>query len=71
MPYRKEDLQALLPEVGDRLMKKPTMDKAAGMSDPPPLPCVVEYVHRDHMWYMVRFWKGYTECYKVPEIEKK
>ena len=71
MPYRKENLQALLPKVGDSLMKIPTMNKERGLKDPPPLPCKVEYVNRDHLWYQVRFNNGYTECYKVPELETK
>ena len=66
--YTKEDLQAMLPEVGDRLMRVPvvhSLDKTqqAGM----PRACTVVEVNRERLWYRVRFDRtGYCVCYKVP-----
>lgn len=69
----KEELQAFLPNVGDELMRKPTMcNTTLGLERPKPQPCIVEYVNREHLWYKVRFVEtGLTECYKYPEILTK
>lgn len=68
----KEATQALLPEVGDELMRTPNTEKSWGMSNPRPRKCVVEQVNRDHLWYRVRFPdSGLTECYKVPDFCEK
>lgn len=64
-----EDAQAMLPEAGDELLRIPTLHKSLGLTQSPLRPCVVEYVNREHLWYMVRFEDGYTECYKVPALE--
>lgn len=64
----KEATRALLPEVGDKLMRTPNAYKVWGLDNPRPRPCVVEEVNRDHLWYRVRFADtGFTECYKVPD----
>lgn len=65
--YTKEDVQAMLPKVGDRLMRVPPVHgtdriKQAGL----PQLCTVEDVHAEHLWYRVRFNKGYCACYKMP-----
>jgi len=65
--YTKETAKALLPKVGDQLIRKPEMHSSIGVADIHPMPCVVEYVNEEHLWYQVRFEAGYTQCYKVPE----
>lgn len=69
MILTKEEAQALLPEVGDMLMEIMTVAKVPGMDMPHAQPCVVEYVHREHLWYMVRFESGIRQCYTVPRIK--
>lgn len=65
----KDAVRALLPNVGDVLIKKPYVYNATiGLERPKPQRCVVEYVNRDHLWYKVRFEGGWTECYKAPEL---
>ena len=66
----KEALRALLPNVGDVLIRKPHLHKSLGIETPTPRPCVVEYVNRENLWYRVRFDNGTYECYKVPHIEE-
>lgn len=70
-PYSKEELQAMLPEVGDRLTRVPTYVKMGWeqQQSATPQPCVVEYVNTEHLWYTVRFETGRTESYKVPEVK--
>ena len=69
MAYTKEQVRAMLPQVGDKLIRRPVWSKHLGMSSlPPPLHCVVVYVNTEHMWYMVQFEAGYRQCYKVPEV---
>lgn len=58
-----EEARALLPRVGDRLMLVPTLHKKSQFAVAYPSPCVVEYVHREHLWYKVRFDAGFTECF--------
>lgn len=68
----KEATQVLLPEVGDKLMRTPNVHKAWGVENPYPRPCVVEEVHKEHLWYRVRYPDtGFTECYKVPDLFEK
>lgn len=65
----KETAQALLPEVGTRMVRIPNLHKSLGLTEMKPCACVVEYVNKEHLWYTVRFENGFTESYKVPEIE--
>jgi hypothetical protein len=67
--YTKKTARALLPKVGDRLMRRPEMSRSIGISDIPPRPCVVDYVNERHLWYRVRFETGFTQCYKVPAVK--
>lgn len=67
MLISKEDAQAMLPQVGDRLILAPTLHKGLGNTVAMPRPCVVEYVNREHLWFKVRFDLGFTECFRVPE----
>lgn len=62
----KEALQAMLPKVGDRLIRRPTMNNSLSFSVAPPLPCVVVYVNAERLWYLVQFERGYRQAYKVP-----
>lgn len=65
----KEEAQAMLPQVGDELILAPTLHKGLGRTLAMPRQCVVEYVNREHLWYMVRFDLGFSECFHVPEAE--
>lgn len=63
-----EDLRALLPRVGDKLKKAPTVvcpkELVQSME---PQECEVVEVSQRGLWYRVRFLSGATDCYKVPE----
>lgn len=64
----KKDVQNMLPKVGDKMRKKPTLLRAGGQAEERPAQdCVVVEVNREHLWYRVRFESGAHECYKVPE----
>lgn len=67
--YTPEEVRAMLPKVGDRLRKVPTMPKEQ-MESPGPMWCQVVYVNLAHLFYTVQFQeKGcrFRESYKVPE----
>ena len=65
-----EEAQAMLPQVGARLWKVPTLHKSLGMTESGLRPCVVTYVNREHLWFEVLFEDyGYAESYKVPELK--
>lgn len=69
MAYSVEALMRTMPQVGDRLKRKPHRMKNDGEFAPTsPRPCIVVYVNAPHLWYMVQFANGRRECYKVPEI---
>jgi len=61
----KEEVRALLPQVGDRRVEVPTIQRDKSYSRDP-RPCVVVYVNRRRLWYMVEFENGVRECYKLP-----
>lgn len=64
-----EEVRTMLPKVGDRMRKVPTMPKEQ-MESPGPMWCQVIYVNVPHLWYTVQFQeKGcrFRESYKVPE----
>lgn len=64
----KEDARALLPRVGDKLKKAPTVVQPRGLvQSMEPQDCEVVEVSQRGLWYRVRFLSGATECYKVPE----
>ena len=64
----KKDVQNMLPKVGDKMKKRPTIIHLRGLTQEAPLQdCVVVEVNREHLWYRVRFESGAHECYKVPE----
>lgn len=67
----KEDLRELLPRVGDKLKKAPTIDQPRGLvQTEEPRECEVVEVNQRGLWYRVRFLNGgATECYKVPECD--
>lgn len=72
--YTPKELRDILPQVGARLWKVPTLKKAKD-EKPVPLRCQVIYVNTAHLWYTVQFTTalGHTfrEAYKVPEKERK
>ena len=62
----KDEVQQLLPKVGDIRMEIPTVQD--GVESAGPKKCVVTEVNTAHLWYRVRFEKsGFYECYKVPK----
>lgn len=69
MAYSVEALMRTMPQVGERLKKKPHRLKNDDRGPIIPRPCTVVYVHPEHLWYTVRFDSGMMECYKVPEIQ--
>ena len=69
----KDEIRALLPKVGDEMIKTPTVYNAhVGLERPRPQLCVVDYVNREHMWYRVRFVEtGLTESYGALNLPEK
>lgn len=65
----KEELQAMLPQLGEQRMETPTLRKMQGVSEARPQPCKVVYIHPDHLYYTVEFRNGVRESYKVPTDE--
>lgn len=62
----KDEVQQLLPKVGDIRMEIPTVQDAVESAGPKK--CVVTEVNAAHLWYRVRFEKsGFYECYKLPK----
>lgn len=63
------EAERLLPKVGDKLRKAPTIVHLRGLSQEGKVQeCEVVEVNRAHLWYRVKFKEsGFTECYKVPE----
>lgn len=62
------EAERLLPKVGDKLRKAPTIVHLRGLSQEAKVQeCEVVEVNREHLWYRVKFENGFTECYKVPE----
>lgn len=64
----KDEVRAMLPQVGDELIRRPSWSKHLGLCGSPPKPCTVVYVNTERMWFMVQFEAGYRQCYKVPEV---
>lgn len=69
----KEAVRALLPRVGDELMRVPHMHiTSLGLERPQPRLCVVDYVNTEHMWYRVRFVDtGLVESYGALNVPEK
>lgn len=64
----KQDARRLLPRVGDKLRKAPTIICTRGLLvESKAQECEVVEVNLAHLWYRVKFKNGFTECYKVPE----
>lgn len=64
----KKDARELLPRVGDKLIKAPTLIHLRGLvHTAEPQACTVVEVNPAGLWYRVEFDNGGTECYKVPE----
>lgn len=66
-----ESIRATMPQVGDRLVRTPTFSGFMSREQSVPRPCVVDYVHPEHLWYRVRFENGLTECYKLPMLKEE
>lgn len=67
--YTVKEARAMLPKVGDKLMRVPTLHDSPGFGQPAPRACTVIQVNEAHLWYRVRFANGLEECYKVPELK--
>ena len=68
-PYSKEQLRAMLPKVGDVLMRRQVL---SGKTDSEPSKlksCKVVYVNEKNLWYCVQFENGCRQGFKVPELE--
>lgn len=64
----REGAAELLPRVGDKLKKTPTVLAERGeVVGEDKQECEVIEVNRRGLWYRVRFKSGATECYRVPE----
>ena len=65
-----DEIRAQLPNVGDRLMRKPGYYQGflSRHDVVRPQPCTVTYVHRENMWYTVQFDSGVKESYKMPKL---
>lgn len=65
-----DTVRAMLPHVGQRLLRKPTIHVRDIKEQVKNVPCTVTYVNRDHLWYEVEFdmqpGKKFRECYKLP-----
>lgn len=64
------EARAMLPQVGDRLVRTPYLHKSLSQERPKPRACTVVQVNQEHLWYRVRFANGLEECYKVPEEQQ-
>ena len=63
--YTKDELRAMLPKVGDRLMKPMMRSFSEGTALEP---CTVVEVNVDYFWYRVCFdCTGTHQCFKLPE----
>ena len=54
-------------QIGDKLMRTPTIDSNFGIKEQTPQRCVVDYINREHHFYRVRFENGTHECYWMEE----
>ena len=66
MPFIKDEVRRLLPNVGDRRKEIMTTSEKGTRQ---PEDCEVVEVHRDRLWYRVKFKSGFTESYKLPKVE--
>lgn len=68
--YTHEAMEAMLPQVGDRLVHRPTTTTDDTHGDYGKAhPCTVVMVNRTGLWYMVQYDDlGFRECYKVPDL---
>ena len=64
------DARKLLPQVGELRREIPVTEKETeGRKIRQARDCEVVYVNRAHLWYMVQFYNGTRECYKIPGAE--
>lgn len=63
-----EDARAMLPQVGDKLLRKPVILGYMSSSERDLQECVVTYVNRAHLWYEVQFKSsGFKQGFKAIE----
>lgn len=68
-PYTKEELRAMLPQVGDRRMEIMCASTNAQTEAPREQACTVVEVNEAHLWYRVRFDRtGVHQCFKLPVV---
>ena len=69
--YSREELEAMLPQVGEHMMHRPTTTTDDAHGDYGEAhPCTVVAVNRNGLWYQVYYDAlGFRECYKVPDLE--
>ena len=70
-PYSKEELKAMLPKVGDVLMRNQTIGGTSADGPTKPRSCKVVYVNERNLFYRVQFQNGLYESFKMPDIEMK
>ena len=68
-PYSKEELKAMLPKVGDVLMRRQTLGSTSNCEPSELKSCKVVYVNEEHLYYRVQFQNGCHECFKVPDMK--
>ena len=67
-PYSKDELRAMLPQVGERRTEIMTSDNTAQIDAPTAQRCTVVEVSEEHLWYRVVFdGTGISQCYKLPQ----
>lgn len=67
-----EEVQTLLPKVGDTRWEVPTIDETTAVCHAKRKKgqrCTVVAVNTDHLWYEVEFESGLRECYKLPKVK--
>ena len=64
-PDRRADYQAMLPKVGDKMIRKIDAGNTHGLGDAKAHEAVVTYVNKEHLWYMLRFPCGVQQAYRL------
>lgn len=68
--YTRAELEAMLPKVGEKMMRVPSALADTYGIHRRPQPCTVVAVNLNGLWYRVYYEDlGFSECYKVPESQ--